>query len=170
MFGILGIVVLLIACINFMNLSTARSEKRAREVGVRKAVGSGRSQLVNQFLSESMLISVLAFLLALGIVAIALPYFNKLTDKAMSLQISSPLFWITMIAFTMITGLMAGSYPAFYLSSFSPAKVLKGNLKAGKKSSLPRKILVVLQFRSCNDRYDCYKPTNTIRERQADRF
>jgi ABC-type antimicrobial peptide transport system permease subunit len=148
MFGVLGIVVLLIACINFMNLSTARSEKRAREVGVRKAVGSGRSQLVNQFLSESMLISVLAFLLALGIVAIALPYFNKLTDKAMSLQISSPLFWITMIAFTIVTGLMAGSYPAFYLSSFSPAKVLKGNLKAGKKSSLPRKILVVLQFAS----------------------
>jgi len=148
MFGILGVVVLLIACINFMNLSTARSEKRAREVGVRKAVGSGRSQLVSQFLSESMLISALAFLLALGIVVIALPYFNKLTDKAMSLQIGSPLFWITMIAFTIVTGLMAGSYPALYLSSFSPARVLKGNLKAGKRSSVPRKILVVLQFAS----------------------
>ena len=148
MFGILGLIVLLIACINFMNLSTARSEKRAKEVGVRKAVGSGRKQLISQFLSESMLISALAFLFALGIVIIALPYFNKLTDKEMSLQIASPLFWIIMIAFTIITGLLAGSYPAFYLSSFNPVRVLKGNLKAGKNSSLPRKILVVLQFAS----------------------
>lgn len=148
MFGILGLIVLLIACINFMNLSTARSEKRAKEVGVRKAVGSGRKQLVSQFLSESMLISVLSFLLALGIVVIALPYFNKLTNKAMNLQIGNPMFWLIMIAFTLVTGLMAGSYPAFYLSSFSPVRVLKGNLKAGKRSSLPRKILVVLQFAS----------------------
>jgi putative ABC transport system permease protein len=148
MFGILGLMVLLIACINFMNLSTARSEKRAKEVGVRKAVGSGRKQLISQFLSESMLIAALAFFLALGIVIIALPYFNKLTDKQMSLQISSPIFWIIMIAFTVITGLLAGSYPAFYLSSFSPVRVLKGNLKAGSSSSLPRKLLVVLQFAS----------------------
>jgi len=148
MFGILGLVVLLIACINFMNLSTARSEKRAKEVGVRKAVGSGRKQLISQFLSESLLISTLAFFVALGIVAIALPYFNKLTDKAMSLQVASPLFWITMILFTVITGLLAGSYPAFYLSSFNPVRVLKGNLKAGRSSTLPRKILVVLQFAS----------------------
>ena len=148
MFGILGLIVLLIACINFMNLSTARSEKRAKEVGVRKAVGSGRKQLISQFLSESMLISALAFLFALGIVIIALPYFNRLTDKDMSLQIASPLFWIIMIVFTIITGLLAGSYPAFYLSSFNPVRVLKGNLKAGRSSSLPRKILVVLQFAS----------------------
>jgi len=148
MFGILGLIVLIIACINFMNLSTARSEKRAREVGVRKAVGSGRTQLIRQFLSESMLISALAFLFALLLVAIALPYFNKLTDKAMSLQVSSPLFWGIMIAFTVVTGLLAGSYPAFYLSSFNPVRVLKGNLKAGKSSSLPRKILVVVQFAS----------------------
>ncbi|HLY68777.1 MAG TPA: ABC transporter permease [Puia sp.] len=148
MFGILGLIVLLIACINFMNLSTARSEKRAKEVGVRKAVGSGRKQLISQFLSESMLISALAFLFALGIVIIALPYFNRLTDKAMGLQIASPLFWMIMIVFTLITGLLAGSYPAFYLSSFNPVRVLKGNLKAGKSSSLPRKILVVLQFSS----------------------
>ncbi len=148
MFGILGLIVLLIACINFMNLSTARSEKRAKEVGVRKAVGSGRKQLIGQFLSESMLISALAFLFALGIVIIALPYFNRLTDKDMSLQIASPLFWIIMILFTIITGLLAGSYPAFYLSSFNPVRVLKGNLKAGRSSSLPRKILVVLQFAS----------------------
>jgi ABC-type antimicrobial peptide transport system permease subunit len=94
MFGILGFVVLLIACINFMNLSTARSEKRAKEVGVRKAVGSGRKQLIRQFLSESMLIATLAFLLALLLVTIALPFFNDLTKKAMSLQITNPFFWV----------------------------------------------------------------------------
>ena len=148
MFGILGMIVLLIACINFMNLSTARSEKRAKEVGVRKAVGSGRKQLINQFLHESMLMASFAFLLALGIVAVALPYFNKLTDKEMSLQVADPVFWLIMILFTIITGLLAGSYPAFYLSSFNPVRVLKGNLKAGKRSSLPRKILVVIQFAS----------------------
>ena len=146
MFGILGFIVLIIACINFMNLSTARSEKRAKEVGVRKAVGSGRRQLVRQFLSESLLISALAFVFALLIVAIVLPYFNKLTDKSMSLEISNPVFWGILAAFTIITGLLAGSYPAFYLSSFNPVRVLKGNFKAGKSSSLPRKILVVIQF------------------------
>ena len=148
MFGILGLIVLLIACINFMNLSTARSEKRAREVGVRKAVGSGRRQLIGQFLSESMLISFLALLFALLIVVIALPFFNKLTEKEMSLQVANPLFWGIMIVFTMLTGFLAGSYPAFYLSSFNPVRVLKGNLKAGKSGSLPRKILVVIQFAS----------------------
>jgi putative ABC transport system permease protein len=148
MFGILGLVVLIIACINFMNLSTARSEKRAKEVGVRKAVGSDRKQLIRQFLSESMFISALAFLLALAMVALALPYFNRLTEKEMSLQISSPLFWFIMIAFTLLTGLLAGSYPAFYLSSFNPVSVLKGNLKIGRSDALPRKILVVIQFAS----------------------
>jgi ABC-type antimicrobial peptide transport system permease subunit len=148
MFGILGLIVLLIACINFMNLSTARSEKRAKEVGVRKAVGSGRKELIRQFLSESMLIAGLSFFFALLLVAVALPYFNRLTEKEMSLQISHPLFWGIMIAFTIITGLLAGSYPAFYLSSFNPVRVLKGNLKAGKSSSLPRKILVIVQFAS----------------------
>ena len=148
MFGILGLVVLLIACINFMNLSTARSEKRAKEVGVRKAVGSNRKQLIRQFLSESMFISVLAFGFALAIVSLALPYFNRLTEKEMSLQFTSPLFWIIMIAFTLLPGLLAGSYPAFYLSSFNPVNVLKGNLKIGRSDALPRKILVVLQFAS----------------------
>jgi ABC-type antimicrobial peptide transport system permease subunit len=131
-----------------MNLSKARSEKRAKEVGVRKAIGSGRKQLIRQFLSESMLIATLAFILALLIVIIALPYFNKLTEKSMSLQITDPVFWTIMIVFTILTGLLAGSYPAFYLSSFSPVRVLKGNLKAGRSSSLPRKILVVVQFAS----------------------
>ena len=148
MFGILGFIVLLIACINFMNLSTARSEKRAKEVGVRKAIGAGRHRLVSQFLSESMLIAGIAFLLALVIVLVALPYFNRLTDKDMSLQVTKPLFWGVMLLFTLLTGLLAGSYPAFYLSSFSPVRVLKGHLRAGKSSSLPRKILVVLQFAS----------------------
>jgi putative ABC transport system permease protein len=148
MFGILGIIILVIACINFMNLSTARSEKRAKEVGVRKAVGSARKQLVSQFLSESMLIAALSFVLAIAMVAIALPYFNKLTEKDMSLQLASPLFWGILILFTALTGLLAGSYPAFYLSSFNPVHVLKGNLKTGKKGSSLRKILVVLQFSS----------------------
>jgi putative ABC transport system permease protein len=148
MFGILGLVVLLIACINFMNLSTARSEKRAKEVGVRKSVGSDRKQLIRQFLGESLFISVLSFFLALGLVALSLPYFNRLTEKEMTLQIANPLFWVTMIGFTILTGILAGSYPAFYLSSFNPVKVLKGNLKLGKGDALPRKILVVLQFAS----------------------
>jgi putative ABC transport system permease protein len=148
MFGVLGFIVLLIACINFMNLSTARSEKRAKEVGVRKAIGSGRRQLISQFLSESLLMAGIAFLLALAIVIASLHYFNKLTDKEMSLQITNPLFWVAMLLFTVITGLLAGSYPAFYLSSFSPVRVLKGNLRGGKSSSLPRKILVVVQFAS----------------------
>jgi len=148
MFGILGIIVLIIACINFMNLSTARSEKRAKEVGVRKAVGSGRNQLIGQFLSESMLIAALAFVFAIGLVAIALPFFNKLTEKEMTLHLADPVFWGVMIAFTAFTGLLAGSYPAFYLSAFNPVQVLKGKLTTGKSGSLPRKILVVLQFSS----------------------
>jgi len=148
MFGILGAIILIIACINFMNLSTARSEKRAKEVGVRKAVGSARGQLIGQFLSESMLIAALSLVLAVGLVMMALPFFNKLTDKDMSLQLASPVFWGVLIIFTAFTGLLAGSYPAFYLSSFHPVQVLKGNLRAGRDGSSLRKILVVLQFSS----------------------
>ena len=146
LFGILGLLVLIIACINFMNLSTARSEKRAKEVGIRKAVGSVRGQLIGQFLSESLLISFLSFFLALGLVSLTLPFFNTLTEKQMSLQLSNPLFWTIMIVFTILTGLLAGSYPAFYLSAFNPVRVLKGNLHVGRGGSLPRKILVVVQF------------------------
>jgi ABC-type antimicrobial peptide transport system permease subunit len=146
LFGIFGVIVMLIACINFMNLSTARGEKRAKEVGIRKAVGSVREQLVGQFLSESLLISVFALVLALGLVVIALPFFNQLTDKAMSLQLANPLFWIIIVVFTLFTGLVSGSYPALYLSSFNPVKVLKGTLRVGKSASLPRQILVVTQF------------------------
>jgi ABC-type antimicrobial peptide transport system permease subunit len=148
LFGILGLIVLLIACINFMNLSTARSSKRAKEIGIRKAFGSLRKQLIAQFLSESMLIAIIAFLLSLVIVFFALPYFNKLTNKDMSLFIANPLFWSLIIVFTLLTGLIAGSYPALYLSSFNPVKVLKGNINTGRGSALPRKVLVVIQFTS----------------------
>ncbi len=146
LFGILGMVVLLIACINFMNLSTARSEKRAREVGVRKAIGAGRGNLIKQFLSESMLVAFIAFLIALLLVALSLPYFNTLTGKEMTLQVNNITFWGVMCVFTAITGLLAGSYPALYLSAFNPVRVLKGMLRTGRSSVLPRKILVVTQF------------------------
>jgi putative ABC transport system permease protein len=146
LFGIIGVFVLLLACINFMNLSTARSEKRAREVGIRKAVGSVRSQLINQFLSESLLVALLAFVLSVGIVQLTLPWFNAVADKQMQILWAEPLFWIAALGFTFITGLIAGSYPAFYLSSFNPAKVLKGSFRVGRLAVVPRKVLVVLQF------------------------
>lgn len=146
MFGAIGMFVLLLACINFMNLSTARSEKRAKEVGIRKAVGSLRKQLIIQFLSESVLIAFLAFVLAMVAVQVSLPWFNKLSDKQMIIAWGNGLFWLLAIGFTLFTGLIAGSYPAFYLSSFNSVKVLKGTFKAGRFASIPRKALVVLQF------------------------
>ncbi len=146
LFGIFGIFVLVIACINFMNLSTARSEKRAKEVGVRKAVGSARKQLISQFLSESILIAFMALVVAFLLVALSLPYFNKLTEKLMAIQFDNPVFWAIILGFTLFTGLLAGSYPALYLSSFNPVKILKGGVHVGKNASLPRKILVVIQF------------------------
>lgn len=145
-FGIAGIFVLLLACINFMNLSTARSEKRAKEVGIRKTLGSLKSQLVRQFFSESLLVSFMALVLCIGIVQLLLPFFNKIADKNMSILWSNPLFWLLALSFCLITGLIAGSYPALYLSSFQPIKVLKGSFKAGRLASLPRKVLVVFQF------------------------
>ena len=146
MFGIIGVFVLLLACINFMNLSTARSEKRAKEVGIRKTLGSLRKQLVSQFFSESLLIAFFAFLFSLLIVQLILPWFNLVADKEMTILWTNPLFWMICIGFSFITGIIAGSYPAFYLSSFQPVKVLKGTFRAGRLASLPRKILVVLQF------------------------
>jgi len=146
MFSIIGALVLLIACINFMNLSTARSEKRAREVGVRKAIGSQRRDLIFQFLTESILITFVSFLLSVLFVQLVLPAFNTLTGDFVSIPYGNPVFWCIMIAYVLITGLLAGSRPAFYLSSFNPVKVLKGSIQIGKAAALPRKILVVLQF------------------------
>ncbi|WP_121808119.1 ABC transporter permease [Mucilaginibacter kameinonensis] len=146
LFGVIGILVLAIACINFMNLSTARSEKRAREVGVRKAIGSGRVDLVYQFLLESVLITSVSFLLCLLFVQLALPSFNALTGSYIQVPYNNIGFWAIMIAFVLLTGLAAGSRPAFYLSSFNPVKVLKGSIQMGKAATLPRKILVVIQF------------------------
>ncbi|HET6252890.1 MAG TPA: ABC transporter permease [Puia sp.] len=146
LFGIIGAFVLLLACINFMNLSTARSERRAREVGIRKAIGSVRHQLIAQFLSESLLIAFFAFVLSLLLVELGLPAFNKLADKSMTVLWSSPLLWAAGIGFTALTGIIAGSYPAIYLSSFRPVKVLKGTFKAGRSAAIPRKVLVTLQF------------------------
>ncbi|MEO5681400.1 MAG: ABC transporter permease [Chitinophagaceae bacterium] len=148
-FSVIGMLVLLIACINFINLSTARSEKRAREVGVRKAIGSQRKDLILQFLTESFLITLLAFLFAVLFVQLCLPPFNTLTGNEIRIPYSSAGFQLSMVAAVFITALLAGSRPAFYLSSFQPVQVLKGNMKAGKGATLPRKILVVLQF-SCS--------------------
>jgi putative ABC transport system permease protein len=145
LFAVVGVFVLLLACINFMNLSTARNEKRAREVGIRKAVGSARSQLVNQFLSESFLVVFVAFVIALLLVALSLPFFNQLADKRISLPFANIHFWIACGVFLIVTAFLAGLYPAFYLSSFQPVKVLKGTLRVGKYAALPRKVLVVVQ-------------------------
>lgn len=144
--GTIGIFVLLLACINFMNLSTARSEKRAKEVAILKSLGSHRSQLIQQFFGESLLVTMLAFGVAIFVVALSLSWFNELTDKAINLPLANPLFWLGGIAVVLLTGLLAGSYPALYLSSLKPVKVLKGTFKAGKLAALPRKVLVVVQF------------------------
>jgi len=146
MVGIIGLFVLLIACINFMNLSTARSERRAKEVGIRKAVGSLRRQLIFQFLIESVLMTVFALLLALVFVFLALPWFNGLADKQIHIPWGSPVFWLFTIGCILFTGLISGSYPAFYLSSFNAIKVLKGTFKSGRYATVPRKVLVVVQF------------------------
>ena len=146
LFGIIGIFVLLIACINFMNLSTARSEKRAKEVGIRKAVGSQRIHLIVQFLSESMLTAFLAFLLSMGLIQLLLPYLKDLGFENIRFNFSNISLLATGFIICLITGLIAGSYPALYLSSFLPVKVLKGISKQGKETVAFRKVLVVSQF------------------------
>jgi putative ABC transport system permease protein len=146
LFGLIGSLVLLLACINFMNLSTARSEKRAREVGIRKVVGSLRSQLIGQFFSESLLVTFFALAIALGLLQLSMYSFNQLADTKMSVPWLNPFWWIACIGFCLFTGLIAGSYPALYLSSFQPIKVLKGVFRVGRLASLPRQILVVVQF------------------------
>ncbi len=149
MFSIIGLLVLIIACINFINLTTARSEKRAKEVGVRKAIGSQRKDLIIQFLSEAFLLTIIAFVFSLLFVQLALPAFNALTEAYISIPYSNGYFWLLMTGCIALTALLAGSRPAFYLSSFNPVKVLKGTMHTGKASSISRKILVVIQF-SCS--------------------
>jgi ABC-type antimicrobial peptide transport system permease subunit len=144
--SIIGAFVLLLACINFMNLSTARSEKRAKEIGVRKAIGSMRKQLIGQFYSESFLVVLLSFVLSLILVRLSLAWFNDLSGKQIIIPWQNIYFWTAGIVFIFITSIVAGSYPALYLSSFNPVKVLKGTFKVGRFASIPRKVLVVIQF------------------------
>lgn len=142
----IALIILLIACINFMNLSTAQSQKRAREVGVRKVIGATRGGLINQFLSESLVITFTAGVIALILVEACLPAFNQLTEKNLFINYRDPLFWLSFIGFMLFTGLLAGSYPAFMLSSFKPVKVLKGTLIIARNGFNLRKVLVVVQF------------------------
>ncbi len=149
MFGLIGLLVLILACINFTNLATARSEKRAKEVGVRKAIGSKRKHLITQFLLESLLVTSLAAGLSLLLIYISLPFFNDLVNVEIQFPWAQPLFWISLVLFIVLTALMAGSRPAWYLSSFRAVKVLKGNSTTGRGASFGRKALVLVQF-SCS--------------------
>lgn len=146
-FSAVGLFILLLACINFMNLSTARSAKRAKEVGIRKVMGAYRQQLIGQFLSEAILLSMISFIIAYGIAVLTLPAFNQISGKALVLSAAlAPAFLIPMLLIMLIVGLFAGSYPAFYLSSFRPVQVLKGKIAQGLKSGAIRSSLVVFQF------------------------
>ena len=146
LFLFLAIGILLIACINFMNLSTARSERRAREVGVRKAVGARRFALIQQFMGESLLMAFMALLFAMLLVALLMPRFNDLMGLQLSLPYHNPWAWAGALGVTVFTGLVAGSYPALFLSSFKPVRVLKGQLASTHSTVRPRQILVVVQF------------------------
>ncbi|GEM65605.1 ABC transporter permease [Sphingobacterium faecium NBRC 15299] len=146
LFTWIGSFILLVACINFMNLSTARSERRAKEVGVRKVVGADRKSLIAQFIVESVLISFAAMILAVGCIILILPAFNNLVEKNLHISLLSGSNWLFLIIFTIITGVLAGSYPAFFLSSFKPLKTLKGKLNSYKRGLSVRSILVILQF------------------------
>lgn len=146
LFTLIASFILLIACINFMNLSTARSEKRAKEVGIRKVAGAYRTSLIGQFLSESILIATIAGIIALIITWLALPAFGNLISRRLAVDFGNFQFWFSAIGFILITGLLAGSFPAFFLSSFQPVAVLKGTFKQAKATFSPRKILVVIQF------------------------
>jgi len=142
----LGFLILVIACINFINLSTARSQKRAKEVAVRKVVGAQRSSLIIQFLTESVLLSCIAGILAIGLTSISLPLFNKVLDKPLVFSITDPMIWVSLLGFILFTGILAGLYPAFVLSSFKPAKSLKVSGKSQRFAFNFREVLVVFQF------------------------
>lgn len=146
LFTWIAIVILLIACVNFMNLSTARSEKRAREVGIRKTLGSQRSQLVAQFMMESVLMALISFLIAIALVWIAITPFSNLLNQPIRVPFKDPNWWMLGTGIILFTGIIAGSYPAFILSGFNPVKVLKGRIFAGKSNFTPRKVLVTAQF------------------------
>lgn len=145
-FTILAIFILVIACMNFMNLSTARSEKRAKEVGVRKLSGADRGMLIRQFLSESVLLTLFSAIVAYFIFVLVLPFFNQVMDTQLEVPYTNVFFWALFIAFALVTGLLSGSYPAFFLSAFSPTKVLKGYINSPKSAFTLRKSLVVFQF------------------------
>ena len=146
LFAVIAGLILLIACINFMNLSTARSVKRAKEVGVRKVLGGRRLGLIGLFLGESMMVSFIAGAAALILALMVLPVFNTLIGQQLVLNLSSVWFWLAILGFILFTGLLAGSYPAFHLSSFLPVKVLKGIFRQKQTWVSPRKVLVVVQF------------------------
>ena len=146
LFSIIALFILVIACVNFMNLTTARFMKRAKEIGVRKVAGAIRLSLIKQFIGEAILIAFLSMIAALAIVLFLLPMFNDLTQKHISLPVANPSFWFTILILAFLTGLVAGSYPAVFLSSFDPIKVLKGSMKAGPRAAFFRKALVVFQF------------------------
>ncbi|MBE7171310.1 MAG: ABC transporter permease [Williamsia sp.] len=146
LFSLIAVFILLIACINFMNLATARSAKRAKEVGIRKVVGALRSTLVAQFIGEAMMLTLLSFILALLMTALTLPVFNQFTGKHLALPLLQPGFWISILVLLLITGFVAGSYPALFLSSLQPVRVLKGSLKFNWSALFFRKALVVFQF------------------------
>lgn len=145
-FSIVAIIILLIACINFMNLATARSLKRAREIGVRKVIGAGKGQLIGQFIGESMLVTFLAICVSLLLVFFLLPSFNQLTEKKLALEFGNYSFWLIILGLLVITGFIAGSYPALFMSSLRPILVLKGSLKFKPAATYFRKGLVVFQF------------------------
>ncbi|HTH57793.1 MAG TPA: ABC transporter permease [Cyclobacteriaceae bacterium] len=144
--GAIGLFVLLLACINFVNLSTARAEKRSKEVGIRKTIGSVRGQLISQFFSESFLVVFCSSLLAIVLTSLFLPGFNIIASKTLAMPLANSWFWLAVCGFVVVTSIMAGGYPALYLSSFKPVKALKGTFRVGRLASLPRKVLVVFQF------------------------
>ncbi|WP_345952479.1 ABC transporter permease [Mucilaginibacter sp. PAMB04168] len=146
LFTIIAGFILLIACINFMNLSTARSEKRAKEVGIRKAVGAIKGALIGQFLIESVIVALISGIIAIVLAQVSLPYFNRLVQWQLSIPYGNPLFWLCMLAFILLTGILAGCYPALYLSSFKSVEVLKGTFRSFNALITPRKLLVIVQF------------------------
>ncbi len=146
MFAVIAALILIIACINFMNLSTARSEKRGKEVGIRKVVGAQKKSLIAQFIAESILLTAIAGMLSVIIVQLVLPAYNQLLGSKLFIDFADPYYWLFAVLFVLFTGLLAGVYPAFYLSSFKPIKVLKGTFKSANSVVTPRKVLVVLQF------------------------